>query len=97
MPGKSVSVKDLSDKQLENLVKSYESPDYKKGMRKSTAMLVGSSAGIGLGSGILTDHVIPGLLIGAGTGATISAYGYHRNKKLVKEAKEELKNRQNKQ
>ena len=101
MPGGSKEVSELSDKQLENLSKYGDTATKRRNIRKNGQKLAISSGAIGGGIGALTSGykvgaIEKGVAIGAGTGIGFALYGHHRNKKLAKEAKEELEKRRQK-
>ena len=99
LPGGSKEVSELDDKQLKNLSKYGETEKDRKNIRKSGIKLAVSSGAVGGLIGSLTGsvkNVSKGMVTGLGIGTGLSLYGHHRNKKLAKEAKEELARRNNK-
>ena len=98
MPGGSKEVSELNDKQLENLSKYGKTDASRKNIRKSGQRLTitGGVMGGGIGalsSGYKAKAAAKGSVVGLGAGAGLALYGNHRNKKLAKEAEEELKKR----
>ena len=94
-------ISELSDKQLENLSHYNDTPAKKKNILKNGQKLVASSGIVsgaigGVSSGFKLSAIRNGALIGAGVGMGLSLYGHHHNKKLAKEAKEELEKRRQK-
>lgn len=91
-------VKELNDKQLENLSRYGSTATQRRNIRKNGQKLAISSGVVGgaiggVSSGYNLKAIERGAMIGAGTGAGFALYGHHRNKKLAKEAKEELEKR----
>jgi shikimate kinase len=94
-------ISELSDKQLENLSRYNDTRAKKRNVIKNGQKLVTSSGVVGgaiggVSSGYKFSAIKNGALIGAGVGTGLSLYGHHRNKKLAKEAKEELEKRRQK-
>lgn len=95
MPGGAKEVEELSDKQLENLSKYGKNmKTVKKNGAKLTVVSSILGGGIGaLGSGFSGKAAAKGAVIGAGVGSGLAVAGHFRNKKLAREAKEELDRR----
>lgn len=91
-------ISELSDRQLENLSHYNDTPNKKRNIIKNGQKLVTSSGVVGgviggVSSGLKINAIKNGALVGAGVGTGIALYGHRRNKKLAKEAKEELEKR----
>ena len=91
-------ISELSDKQLENLSRYNDTSAKKRNVIKNGQKLVTSSGVVGgviggVSSGLKYSAIRNGAITGAGVGTGIALYGHHRNKKLAKEAKEELNKR----
>jgi chorismate synthase len=98
LPTGPKDIKDLDDKQLKNVANYGKSKVAKKNIRNNNIKLGIGSSVIGGLTGALTSGfngktAAKGATIGLGLGTGLALYGHHRNKKLAKEAEEELERR----